>query len=167
MWDSINGQGMCQIRCSGDPQPAADKDIFILEGKLCNGSASNKVRIFSNIVLDMWYGRMYGVHAQSCPTVCVPVNCSIPASSVHGNFRQEYWRGLPFPPPGYLLNSGTTVFFFFLWQKDLWNSMKLWAMPCKATQDRRVIMKSPDKLWPTRGGNDKPLQWKITPMNRM
>ena len=27
-------------------------------------------------------------------------------SSVHGFFRQEYWSGLPFPPPGDLSNSG-------------------------------------------------------------
>ena len=77
---------MCQIQCSGDPQPAADKDILIVEGKLCNGSASDKVYMFSNIVLDMWYGWMDGVHAQSCPTACAPMNYSTPASSVHGIF---------------------------------------------------------------------------------
>ena len=41
--------------------------------------------------------------AQSCPTLCKPMNCSPPGSSVHGIFfRQEYWSGLPFPPPGNL-----------------------------------------------------------------
>ena len=31
-----------------------------------------------------------------------PLDCSLPGSSVHGIlffFRQEYWSGLPFPPP--------------------------------------------------------------------
>ena len=34
------------------------------------------------------------------------MDCSFPGSSVHGFFRQEYWSGLPFPPPGDLSNSG-------------------------------------------------------------
>ena len=29
-----------------------------------------------------------------------PVDCSMPGSSVHGIFQQEYWSGLPFPTPG-------------------------------------------------------------------
>ena len=37
---------------------------------------------------------------QSCPTLCDPVDCSPPAPSVHGFSRQEYWSGLPCPPPG-------------------------------------------------------------------
>ena len=31
---------------------------------------------------------------------CNPVDYSPPGSSVHGFYRQEYWSGLPFPPPG-------------------------------------------------------------------
>ena len=39
--------------------------------------------------------------------LCDPVNCSPPGSSVHGDSpRQEYWRGLPCPPPGDLPNLG-------------------------------------------------------------
>ena len=38
--------------------------------------------------------------AQSCPTLCDPMDCSLPGSSVHGISRQEYWSGLPFPSPG-------------------------------------------------------------------
>ena len=37
--------------------------------------------------------------AQSCPTLCDPTDCSLPGSSVHGNSRQEYCSGLPFPSP--------------------------------------------------------------------
>ena len=33
--------------------------------------------------------------AQSCPTLCDPVDCSPPRSSVMGFSRQEYWSGLP------------------------------------------------------------------------
>ena len=31
--------------------------------------------------------------AQSCPTLCNPLDCSPPGSSVHGISRQEYWSG--------------------------------------------------------------------------
>ena len=37
---------------------------------------------------------------QSCLTLCDPMDCSPPGSSVHGFSGQEYWSGLPFPPPG-------------------------------------------------------------------
>ena len=37
--------------------------------------------------------------AQSCPALCVFMDCSLPGSSVHGIPKQEYWRGLPLPTP--------------------------------------------------------------------
>ena len=51
----------------------------------------------------------------------------------------------------------------------LHNSIKLWAMLCKATQDGQVIVKSSDKMWSTRGGNGNPLQYSCleNPMNSM
>ena len=43
--------------------------------------------------------------AQLCLTLWDPMDCSLPGSSVHwGYSRQEYWSGLPFPPPGDLPN---------------------------------------------------------------
>ena len=36
---------------------------------------------------------------QSCLTLCDPMDCSPPGSSVEFS-RQEYWSGLPFPSPG-------------------------------------------------------------------
>ena len=44
--------------------------------------------------------------AQLYPTLCDPMDCSPPSSSVHGFPRQEYWSGLPFPPPGGLPDPG-------------------------------------------------------------
>ena len=44
--------------------------------------------------------------AQACPTLCDPIDCSLPGSSVHGFSRQEYWSGLLFSPPGDLPNPG-------------------------------------------------------------
>ena len=37
---------------------------------------------------------------QSSLTICNSIECSLPGSSVHGNLRQEYWSGFPFPSPG-------------------------------------------------------------------
>ena len=39
---------------------------------------------------------------------------------------------------------------------SLSNSMKLWAMPYRATQDKRVMVGSSDKTWSTGEGNGKP-----------
>ena len=45
--------------------------------------------------------------AQSCPTLCDPVDCSLPNSSFHGILQaREYWGGLPFPSPGDLPDPG-------------------------------------------------------------
>ena len=44
--------------------------------------------------------------AQPCLTLCNPMDCSPPGSSVHRLFRQEYWSRLPFPFPGDLPNPG-------------------------------------------------------------
>ena len=34
---------------------------------------------------------------QSCPTLCDPMNCSPPGSSILGFSRQEFWSGVPLP----------------------------------------------------------------------
>ena len=43
----------------------------------------------------------------ACLTLCEPMYSSPPLSSVHRIFQQEYWHGLPFPPPVYLLTLGS------------------------------------------------------------
>ena len=42
-------------------------------------------------------------------------------------------------------------------------------MPCRATQDGRVMMESSDKIWSSGEGNGKPLQYSCldNPMNSM
>ena len=45
--------------------------------------------------------------AQSCPTLCDPMDYRPPGSSVHGDSPgKEYWSGLPCPPPGDLPHPG-------------------------------------------------------------
>ena len=43
------------------------------------------------------------------------------------------------------------------WTTALSNTMKLWAMPRRVTQGRRVTVESSDKTWSTGEGNGKPL----------
>ena len=43
--------------------------------------------------------------AQSCLTLCNPMTVAHQAPLSMEFSRQEYWRGLPFPPPGDLPNS--------------------------------------------------------------
>ena len=47
--------------------------------------------------------------------------------------------------------------------------MKLWAMPCRVTQDEWVMVESSDKTWSTGEGNGKPLQYSCleSPINSM
>ena len=37
--------------------------------------------------------------AQSCLTHSDPMDCSLPGSSIHGIFQQEYWSGVTLPSP--------------------------------------------------------------------
>ena len=43
---------------------------------------------------------------RSCLTLCNPMDCSLPGSSVHGILQARIWSGLPCPPPGDLPNPG-------------------------------------------------------------
>ena len=58
----------------------------------------------------LMYTNLFSLHAQSlqsCLTLCEPMYHTLPGSSVHGIFRQEYWGwGLPFPTPGDLPDPG-------------------------------------------------------------
>ena len=44
--------------------------------------------------------------AQSCATLCDPVDCSPPGSSIHGILQAGMLDGLPFPSPGDLPDPG-------------------------------------------------------------
>ena len=49
----------------------------------------------------------YAKLLQLCPTLCNPKDCNLPGSFAYGLPRQEYWSGLPFPPPGDLPDPAT------------------------------------------------------------
>ena len=45
----------------------------------------------------------------SCPTLCDPMDCNPPGSSVHGILQQESWSGLRFSSPGNLPDPGVEL----------------------------------------------------------
>ena len=49
---------------------------------------------------------LYVLCAQWCLTLCDPLVCSLPGSSVHGIFQARYWSRLPFPAPEALPHPG-------------------------------------------------------------
>ena len=55
------------------------------------------------------------------------------------------------------------------WTTIFSNSMKLWGMPCRSTQDGQVMVETSDKMWSTGEGNGKPLQYSCleNPVNNM
>ena len=62
-----------------------------------------------SIALFYKHGKIYVCCAkllQSCPTLCDSMDCGPPRLPVGSISRQEYWSGLPCPPPGDLLEPG-------------------------------------------------------------
>ena len=56
-----------------------------------------------------------------------------------------------------------------IWTTVLSNSMKLCTMSCRVTQEGLVMVERSDKMWSTKKGNGKPLQYSCleNPMNSM
>ena len=76
--------------------------------------------------------------AQSCLTLCNPMKCSPPGSSVCGIPRQEYWSALLFPTRGDLPDPGTEFTSFALaggfcthcasWEAHIWHNLSLFTI---------------------------------------
>ena len=56
-------------------------------------------------------------YAQSCPTLCNPVDVAHQAPLSIGSHRQEYWRELPVPPLCIFLTQGWNLSLLH-WQAD-------------------------------------------------
>ena len=52
-----------------------------------------------HFLLQCMKGKSESEVAQSCPTLCDPMVCSLPGSPSMGFSRQEYWSGVPLPSP--------------------------------------------------------------------
>ena len=71
----------------------------------CVDNIINKMNGLYNIS-NFFLKTQFSSVAQSCRTLCDPMDCSQAPLSV-GFSRQEYWSGLPCPSPGDLPDSGT------------------------------------------------------------
>ena len=71
-------------------------------------------RRISKYGFHYWCMRACSIVSDSSVT---PMDCSPPSSFVHGFQRQEYWSGLPHPPPGDLPHLGIEPC-LLLWQAD-------------------------------------------------
>ena len=66
------------------------------------------LKTLSNFLFLALQGFLFGLPSwstyskllQSGPTLCDPMDCSLPGSSVHGILEAEYYSGLPCPPTG-------------------------------------------------------------------
>ena len=67
------------------------------------GANGPLTRLFSSLDVSDYGGQLEvrSEVAQLCATLCNPIDCSLPDSSIHGIFL-ESWSGLPFPSPGEL-----------------------------------------------------------------
>ena len=66
----------------------------------------SEIFIQIKLILHSVLGCMCAKSLQSCLIVCNPVDCSHQAPLSMGFSRQEYWCGLPCPPPGDLPDPG-------------------------------------------------------------
>ena len=56
--------------------------------------------------LRNWKGKVKVLAAQLCLTLCDPMDCGLPGSSVHGILQARILEWLPCPSPGDLPNQG-------------------------------------------------------------
>ena len=64
---------------------------------------------------------------QSCPTLCDPMDCTHKAPLSLGFSRQDYWRGLPRPPPreSFLPKDWTLIsYVFYIGRRVLYHKRK-------------------------------------------
>ena len=93
-------------------------------------------------------------------------------------WHKPSWRASPLtPPPSYQNspsegrqtenNNHRKLTNLITQTTALSNSVKLWDIPCGATQDGWVMVENSDRMWSTGEGNGKPLQYSCleNPMN--
>ena len=87
-------------RATARPQEQAPKhEASVHERSACQSRAENRLWMIQTAHHHyIKIGRYQSEVAQSCPTLCAPVDCSPPGSSVHGIFQAGIleWVSIPF-----------------------------------------------------------------------
>ena len=73
--------------------------------------SSGRVKVLMNLTFFKWCSCARAKLLQSCLTLCDPWTVALQASRSMGFSRQEYWIGLPCPPPGDLPDLGSNLLF--------------------------------------------------------
>ena len=103
---TYSGSGGPAILVWGQPQPPADHS-----GENCSGREESRALSSLCISLSSHHQSLLPAecstwfHAQ-WPQTLQPMDCDPPGSPSMGLSRQEYWREVPFPPPGDLAHPG-------------------------------------------------------------
>ena len=87
--------------------------------------------------------------AQSCPTLCDPMDCSTPGSSVHGILQTRILQARelePFPSPGDLPDPGIESRSLALPTREALGKKKTWANPYLWCDSERVILRTVQKI---------------------
>ena len=100
---------------------------------------------------------------QLCPTLCDPMDLACQATLSMGFSRQEYWSGLPCPPPGDLSDPGIELAFLvspaladrFFTTSATWEVRR---MNLKSVIQNEVSQKEKNKfIWNLENGTDQPI----------
>ena len=122
---ALSSCGQRRLLSSYGAQARAWASVVAAHGLSCSETCvifqdqeSNHILCIGRQIVNHWTTRKVPGHhlliccwvhvksLQLCLTLCDPMDCSPPGSCVHGISRQEYWSGLPCPPPGELPNPG-------------------------------------------------------------
>ena len=76
-------------------------------GALCDTHGHTPMKLVLLSMLDSFHLSACLLSHFSCAWLCDPKDCSLPSPCPWGFSRQEYWSGLPRPPPGDLPDPGT------------------------------------------------------------
>ena len=105
---------------------------------------------------------MRGKLRQSCPTLCDPWTVARQAPLSMGFFRQEYWSGLPCPPPGDLpdrrieptsLMSPESADGFFI-SSAPWDTRYQCSQHMAVLNKKKLLLSSPLALVPLKAAQD-------------
>ena len=156
---------MCPTRQQATANPASAKDSWALRAAVLAWDLLKEVTIIFIASTIVWPQVKQQEGNTACPSTAnwikdllnmvppirirpsFPLSQSLPSASY------------PFPLEGRQTENQNhrKVTKLITWTTALSSSMKLWAMLCRATQDRQVMVESSDKTWPTGEGNGKAL----------
>ena len=94
----------CLVFISKEPPQLLAGCRLSSPARVCPGAVG--LGITAGVLCITWPSNLDAKLLQSCPTLCHPMDCSPPGSSVHGILQARILEWMPFPPPGNLPNPG-------------------------------------------------------------